>query len=215
MSQSRYLEAINKMFPNVKVGTLSYYFKEFLLSRNFEEWWSQPQAQTYCNLRVQQDGGVNWNTSKGAKKNPDGSPATFGDPGRQLEQFRREKYDECWDNFSGKTDGPFRLNLQKYDEFKGATKCHGFSEKDKSIIKKRSGGNCELCGYKGKVEIDHFIPKEKGGLSELSNANALCSRCNDRKCAKEPQQFMEEEFARMRSYFIERGMDFDAIIKNK
>jgi len=213
--QNEYTNAINEMFPNKKEGTLSYYFKCFLLEQKYDAWWSQPQVQSYCNAKVSNDGGVGWNTKKGAKLYPDGSPATFGDPGRQLEQYRTEKYDECWDNQTGKKEGPFRLNIQKYKEYNGSTKCHSFSEKDKKEITKKCGGKCELCGYKGKVEIDHFIPKEKGGLSDLSNANALCGRCNDRKCSKEPEKFMDEEFERMRNYFIERGMDFDAMVKTK
>lgn len=212
---TEYIAAINSMFPKTRAGTLSAYFKMFLLERTSDEWWSQPQAQTYCNKKVVEDGGVNWATKNGAKKNPDGSPKNFGDPGRQLEQFRTEKYDACWDNQTGKSDGPFRLNLEKYKAYTGPTKCHTFTEKEKEIIRKRSGGKCELCGHKGKVEIDHFVPKEKGGLSDLSNANALCSRCNDRKCAKEPESFMNEEFERMRVYFTTRGLDFDGMVKGK
>lgn len=212
---AEYIAAINSMFPKTRIGTLPAYFKSFLLERTHDEWWSQPQVQTFCNKKVVEDGGVNWHTKKGGKKNPDGTPKNFGDPGRQLEQFRTEKYDACWDNQTGKSDGPFRLNLEKYKAYTGPTKCHSFTEKEKEIIRKRSGGKCELCGHKGKVEIDHFVPKEKGGLSDLSNANALCSRCNDRKCSKEPEAFMHEEFDRMRAYFIDRGLDFDAMVKSK
>uniref|UniRef100_A0A6C0DS30 HNH nuclease domain-containing protein n=1 Tax=viral metagenome TaxID=1070528 RepID=A0A6C0DS30_9ZZZZ len=204
-TRDEHVAAINEMFERPKDGSLTYYFKEFLLQK-CDEWWSQPEAQAYCNKRVAEDGGVGWNTKVGGKKNPDGTPATYGDPGRTLEAIRTEKYDGCWDNQTGKKDGPFRLNLEKYKQHTGSTKCHSFSEKDKKEIRNRSGGKCELCGYKGKVEIDHFIPREKGGLSSLENGNALCSRCNDRKCAKTPDQFMQEEIARMNKYFIERGM---------
>lgn len=215
--QEQYTSTINKMFPKIKKGTLKDYFIQFLLERKWDEGWSQPQAIQYCNEKVKNDGGVEWYSKKGAKKFPDGTPATFGDSGRQLEQYRNECYDGCWDNLTGKKEGPYRLNLEKYNNFTVATKCHSFSQKDKEIIKKRSGGKCELCGYKGKVEIDHFQPKEKNGLSILENANALCGRCNDRKCSKEPTKFMEEEFNRLQKYFTERGMEkeFEKLVKEK
>lgn len=204
--QTMYSEAIHKMFPKTKVGSLTHYFKLFLLEQPHDGWWTQPQVQAYCNTKVAADGGVNWNTKKGAKKNPDGTPSTYGDPGRTLEKIRTEMYDECWDNQTGKKEGPFRLNLEKYSQFTGSTKCHTFTEKDKKEILKRANGMCELCGYKGKLEIDHFMPREKGGESTMANGNALCSRCNDRKCNKDPSQFMMEEFARIKKYFAERGL---------
>ena len=205
-SQAEYAATIEKMFPKTKAGSLTHYFKQFLLEQPHDGWWSQPQAQAFCNVKVANDGGVGWNTKKGGKKNPDGTPTTYGDPGRTLEKIRTETYDECWDNQTGKKDGPFRLNLEKYSQFTGSTKCHTFAEKDKKEILKRANGRCELCGYKGKLEIDHFVPREKGGESTLQNGNALCSRCNDRKCNKDPNQFMMEEFARIKKYFESRGL---------
>lgn len=205
-SQEEYISAIEKMFPKTKIGSLTHYFKQFLLVQPHDGWWSQPQVQSFCNNKVADDGGVNWNTKKGGKKNPDGTPSTYGDPGRTLEKIRRETYDECWDNQSGNTQGPFRLNIEKYIQFIGSTKCHTFSEKDKKDILKRANKICELCGYKGKLEIDHFIPREKGGKSTFANGNALCSRCNERKCNKEPNQFMMEEFTRLKKYFELRGL---------
>ena len=204
--QAEYIAAIYAMFSTQKKGTLGYYFKMFLLEQPVGTWWSQPQAQAYCNVKVAADGGVGWTTKKGGKKNPDGTPATFGDPGRTLEKIRTENYDECWDNKTEKTEGPFRLNLEKYKNRTAPTKCHSFTDKDKKEILKRANGRCELCGFKGKLEVDHFMPKEKGGESCLANGNALCSRCNDRKCNKDPQLFMLEEFERLKKYFTERGL---------
>jgi 5-methylcytosine-specific restriction endonuclease McrA len=204
--QQEYLDSVLKMFPKPMTGSLVYYFKTFLLEQQHDGWWTQPQVQAYCNTKVSADGGVGWGSKSGAKKNPDGTPSLFGDPGRCLEQIRTEKYDDCWDNQTGKKDGPFRLNVEKYKQFSGSTKCHSFSDKDKKEILKRAGGKCELCGYKGTLEVDHFMPREKGGESVLSNGNALCSRCNDRKCNKDPSSFMLEEFERMRKYFMERGL---------
>ena len=211
---SDYERCINKMIDGKRVGregSLMGYLKEFLLKKGPIEWWSQPECMKFINERVVQDGGVEWwNKSHGGrghgKKNPDGSPANFGDGGRTIEIFRQETYEGCFDNKSDKSEGPFRLNIEKYTQFKGSTKSHSFSHEVKKAVAKRCNGRCELCGHKGKIEIDHFVPKEKGGLSTIENANALCSRCNDKKCAKSPNDFMKEEFARFKKYFEDRGM---------
>jgi len=204
--QEEYEQCIDQMI-NSKKGTLLGYLKEFLLKKKYDDWWSQPEAMKFINERVVKDGGVGWwkGVDKG-KKNPDGSPANFGDGGRNVEKFRQEDYEGCFDTKNSKREGPFRLNIQKYNEYKGSTKSHSFSEEIKNFVKKRSKGRCELCGHKGKLEIDHFIPKEKGGESTLENANALCGRCNDKKCAMEPREFMKKEFERQKKYWEERGM---------
>jgi hypothetical protein len=215
--QSKYTSAINKMIIKPRKGALKYYLKDFFLNLKYDEPWSQPQAVQYCNTRVILDGGVgNWKKD-GGKKNPDGSPAAYGDPGREIETFRQEEYDGCFDNLSDKAEGPFRLNLDNYQNYTGPTKCHSFSNEDKKEVLKRANGKCEMCGYKGKLEIDHFISKEKGGESSLSNANALCGRCNDRKCNKEPQLFMEQEFERLMKYFANRGLsdEMNKFLANK
>ena len=97
------------------------------------------------------------------------------------------------DNKTGKAEGPFRLSIKKYEDYQGSTKDHSFSASIKSEVLKRSNGRCELCGHKGKLEIDHIYPKEKGGQSTFKNACALCSRCNDSKCNKDPNQFLKEK----------------------
>jgi len=204
--QAEYISVVENMLGNTKKGRLYDYAKQFFLKISYKDWWSQPQLSEYCNKMVVADGGVEWYTKHGGKKNTDGSPKTFGDPGRQLEQMRTERFDGCFDNQTGNKDGPFRLNMEAYKNYTGSTKCHSFSDTIKKEILKRANGKCELCGFKGKLEIDHFIPKEKGGESTVSNANALCGRCNDRKCNKDPQLFMEEEYKRMRLYFTSRGL---------
>jgi 5-methylcytosine-specific restriction endonuclease McrA len=37
---------------------------------------------------------------------------------------------------------------------------------------------------KGKLEIDHIIPKSKGGVDKLENYQALCNQCNKGKSNK-------------------------------
>lgn len=54
-------------------------------------------------------------------------------------------------------------------------------------IKERDNYTCQNCGVSIKdephllLEIDHIIPVSKGGLTELSNLQTLCWRCNRKK----------------------------------
>ena len=49
-------------------------------------------------------------------------------------------------------------------------------------ILKRDLGRCQVCGATAKqgaqLEVDHVIPKSKGGKSEASNLWTLCFACN-------------------------------------
>ena len=210
------VQIYNKMLPKNRVGSLRSYFREFLIEKGVSEdgspaSWTQPEATQYINDHVVKDGGVGWNGAKGGKKNKDGTPRVFGDGGRSIEAFRNEEYEGCFDLVGTGKAGPYILNIQKYMEYSGPTKCHGFSKEIIAEVKGRSGNKCELCGHKGRTEIDHFIPKEKGGESILSNANALCGRCNDRKCNIAPNDFMEKELTRQLSYYKNMGMEKEHI----
>jgi hypothetical protein len=219
-SKEKYDKTVEDMRKGTKCrkGGLTDYFYDFLKTLDPDEFWTQPEALKYGNEQVEKDGGVMWWVKKSngiGKRNSDGTPANFGDGGRQIEMIRKEKFEGCWDEKKGEGNPLFRFNMEKYETFVkegGQTKCHSFTSKIKKAILKRAGNKCELCGHKGKPEIDHFIPKEKGGPSTMENANALCSRCNDRKCNKEPNAFMKEEIDRLYNYFKERGMEED--VKN-
>ena len=131
--QEEYEQCIDQMI-NSKKGTLLGYLKEFLLKKKYDDWWSQPEAMKFINERVVKDGGVGWwkGVDKG-KKNPDGSPANFGDGGRNVEKFRQEDYEGCFDTKNSKREGPFRLNIQKYNEYKGSTKSHSLVRKSRTL----------------------------------------------------------------------------------
>ena len=66
------------------------------------------------------------------------------------------------------------------------------SNKDKASIRpkirmqvlERDGFTCQLCGSKApdvKLEIDHIIPRSRGGLTEMRNLRVLCRDCNSGK----------------------------------
>lgn len=61
-------------------------------------------------------------------------------------------------------------------------------------ILKRAKGKCELCGISNKVkalQVDHIIPRNKGGKSLLENYQALCYTCNSQKMDKDNTDFRE------------------------
>ena len=55
-----------------------------------------------------------------------------------------------------------------------------------------SGGRCALCGATSKerrIEVDHVIPRSKGGSNDLDNLQALCDKYNQGKSNKDDQKF--------------------------
>ena len=51
-------------------------------------------------------------------------------------------------------------------------------------IMERDGGCCVACGGATKPQIDHVIPRHRGGTNEHDNLQVLCAACNNRKRAK-------------------------------
>ena len=61
-------------------------------------------------------------------------------------------------------------------------------------VLKRAKGRCELCGISKDVkslEVDHIMPRSKGGKNELSNYQALCYTCNAQKLNRDDTDFRE------------------------
>ena len=57
-----------------------------------------------------------------------------------------------------------------------------------------SGGRCALCGAHAKdvpLNVDHFVPRSKGGTSDFGNLQALCYRCNRGKGNADDRDFRE------------------------
>jgi len=51
-------------------------------------------------------------------------------------------------------------------------------------VLKAARGRCELCGVPAEerfLEVDHIVPRSKGGTDDLANLQALCFRCNQIK----------------------------------
>lgn len=60
------------------------------------------------------------------------------------------------------------------------------------LVLKLAKGRCALCGASIKdtpIDIDHIIPRSKGGDNSLGNLQALCFRCNRAKGNKDNEDF--------------------------
>jgi ATP adenylyltransferase len=60
------------------------------------------------------------------------------------------------------------------------------------MVLKAAGGRCELCGITAKerpIDVDHIIPRSRGGKTELANLQALCSKCNRSKRNQDDTDF--------------------------
>ncbi len=64
----------------------------------------------------------------------------------------------------------------------------GYSQQELEMILKNSGGRCRECGHRhyprgyGRYwEVDHIIPKVRGGLDEIGNLAVACVGCNRSK----------------------------------
>ena len=59
---------------------------------------------------------------------------------------------------------------------------------------KASGGRCALCGATNKermLQVDHIIPRSRGGKNDLVNLQVLCAKCNAAKSNKDNTDFRD------------------------
>ena len=80
------------------------------------------------------------------------------------------------------------------------------SERDhmqvREYVLQRDGRTCQYCGEtKGQMEIDHVIPKSRGGSDRISNLATACHPCNQVKGNRPLEEFLAgkpERLARIR-----------------
>ena len=55
-----------------------------------------------------------------------------------------------------------------------------YQTKLRSFVFSRSNGKCSYCGEQAS-EIDHIVPRSKGGTDSVNNLTAACRACNEKK----------------------------------
>jgi hypothetical protein len=167
---------------NTKKGANLYAFE--YLKRNLDKYVRVKDVQDYCNTRNKQETGQ-----------------PLGDPSRSFELLRKNKLPLEWSEIHyGRTKfvkyTPHIKNkcsneILQQNESKG----NNFS---KSIIEeklKSSNFTCSITGIpqdNGGLAADHFIPKEKGGLSDYNNCIILNKILNEKKNKKLPIEWFCE-----------------------
>ena len=67
------------------------------------------------------------------------------------------------------------------------------SEQVRYDVLKRDEGRCVLCGASGRdgvrLEVDHIVPRSKGGSNEPVNLQTLCAPCNRGKSNRDDTDF--------------------------
>lgn len=61
-------------------------------------------------------------------------------------------------------------------------------------VLKRAKGRCEACGVsarKTQIDVDHIVPRAKGGSNDITNLQALCRTCNAQKRDRDDTNFIE------------------------
>lgn len=59
---------------------------------------------------------------------------------------------------------------------------------NRANIFRRDRGECQYCGSRKNLTIDHVVPKSKGGKTNWTNLVTACNRCNITKGDKTPEQ---------------------------
>lgn len=78
-----------------------------------------------------------------------------------------------------------------YDRFRGSRHQRGYGrrwEKLRVMILNRDP-LCRACGSAPSAEVDHIVPKAKGGTDHPDNLQGLCKPCHSRKTATEDGGF--------------------------
>lgn len=74
-----------------------------------------------------------------------------------------------------------RLNQYKNIPYKGVLL-------NRANLFRRDSNECQYCGSKKQLTIDHIIPRSKGGKTNWTNLITACHRCNVVKGDKTPEQ---------------------------
>jgi len=125
---------------------------------------------------------------------------------KHLNEIKKSKDDYSFEDFdldNNQKDELIKLcnqKLEKYIKKRGIKKIFGHRTLASGVISGsirykvllRAKNRCESCGIsndKKALEVDHIIPRTKGGKDELINYQALCYTCNSQKSNKDDTHF--------------------------
>jgi hypothetical protein len=179
-----YVKQVNNAIKrcNIKKGSNLYAFEYLKLNPN--KYVKIKDVQEYCNQRT---------------KEVTGHP--LGDPPRAFEILRKDKLPLEWSELKYKKCKYVKFTPHNKDKICNAIiettkhKSEGFS---KTIIVnklKLSNYKCSITGIpqeNGDLAADHFIPKEKGGLSNDANCIIINKILNEKKNKKMPIEWFCE-----------------------
>jgi len=102
--------------------------------------------------------------------------------------------DEC-NELIALCDKKIDAYLKAFDGIIGEHRYNAASLSSGSVryeVLKRAKGRCALCGVSvvdSPIDIDHIVPRSRGGSNEISNLQTLCERCNRSKKNRDQTDF--------------------------
>ena len=86
-------------------------------------------------------------------------------------------------------------------------------------VLKESKGRCALCGATKKeslLDVDHIVPRSKGGKTEYKNLQVLCVKCNRSKGNKDQTDFRDssQDDVKVGCIFCEAPSNREIILQN-
>lgn len=92
---------------------------------------------------------------------------------------------------------------RQYDEHRRALRAGATIESvDEAAIYLRDNYECQYCGSREKLTLDHIIPLAKGGKHSEDNLCVACGSCNCSKATKDVILWLIESG---RAFWIEKG----------
>ncbi|MCY1703833.1 RNA-guided endonuclease IscB [Deinococcus sp. SL84] len=81
-------------------------------------------------------------------------------------------------------------DIQRQDYQRGTL----FGTEVRAYLMHKWEGKCAYCGKKEKgLEVEHLIPRSRGGSNRISNLVMSCQKCNAAKGSKTPEEFLKRK----------------------
>ena len=77
----------------------------------------------------------------------------------------------------------------------------------RTAVLQRDDNRCVYCNRKGKMELDHAVPKSQGGPDRYDNLLASCRNCNRRKDNRSLESFLKRRPAKLKEIRARLGQD--------